>query len=504
MRVGILALLQESNTFVSARTTLAAFERDLLLEGDQFRQQLADAHHEVGGFFEGLECNSIQAVPLFAARALPYGPIDRATFDRLMEMLMGNVERAGRLDGYLVAPHGATVAESYADADGHWLALLRKYAGEQVPIIGTIDPHANLSCAMVEATDALIAYRTNPHIDQRARGIEAATLLASTLRGEIQPVQALAAPPMLINIGCQRSCDPPALALLHAAETAAKQPGVISTSVVYGFAYADVHELSSAIVCVTDNDQRQAQRVADELALRMWSDRLAFDQSYPNVEAALNQAMQLDGAVCMLDMGDNIGAGSPGDGTVLVNAIHGRPCGPAFACLCDANSVQVACAIAPGSHFTAAVGAKTDSLHGEPLEAEFEVVSIHDGLFAEPEPRHGGISTFDMGPTAIVQTDTGLTVQLTSNRVAPFSLVQLTSCGLDPSSFKLLVAKGVNAPLAAYQSVCAHAIRVDTPGVTAADPRRFTFHQRRRPMFPFEDDAQYLPTTAKDIASGRG
>jgi microcystin degradation protein MlrC len=133
------------------------------------------------------------------------------------------------------------------------------------------------------------------------------------------------------------------------------------------------------------------------------------------------------------------------------------------------------------------VGGKTDALHGSPLEADCTVVSLHDGRFEEPEPRHGGFAEMDQGRTAIVRTQSGLTIMLTSRRMPPFSLRQLTSCGLDPSAFDLIVAKGVNAPVAAYAPVCQQFIRVNTPGVTTADMRSLNYHHRRRPMFPFEE-----------------
>src|SRR5690606_28921463 len=104
------------------------------------------------------------------------------------------------------------------------------------------------------------------------------------------------------------------------------------------------------------------------------------------------------------------------------------------------------------------------------------VRSLHDGKFRESQVRHGGFSEFDQGPTAVAVTNHGLTVMLTSRRMVPFSLQQLISCGLDPSSFHILVAKGVNAPVAAYAEVCQHFIRVNTLGSTCADMTRLPFH----------------------------
>src|SRR5262245_38288355 len=177
MRVGVVALMHESNTFIRGTTTLADFEADLLLEGEAVREKLSDAHHEVGGFFEGLSAADLEAVPILAARALPYGPISAETATTLVNRLLRALAGAGRLDGLLVAPHGAAVAENEPDFDGYWLTQVARELGTGVPIIGTLDLHANVSPRMVQACNALIAYRENPHLDQRARGREAAALM---------------------------------------------------------------------------------------------------------------------------------------------------------------------------------------------------------------------------------------------------------------------------------------------------------------------------------------
>ena len=117
---------------------------------------------------------------------------------------------------------------------------------------------------------------------------------------------------------------------------------------------------------------------------------------------------------------------------------------------------------------------------------------LHPGKFREDEPRHGGFRNFDQGPTAVL-TQQGLTIITTSRRMVPFSLAQITSCGLDPTSFQMLVAKGVNAPIAAYRPVCNSFVRVGTPGVTAADMTSLNFRHRRVPLFPFEQDFDALP-----------
>ena len=501
-RVGIIALLQESNTFLAGRTTLDHFRRDLLAAGPAVRAALADAHHEVGGFFAGLERAGIEAVPILAARALPFGTMTAATFAELMAMLEEAVAAAGPLDGMLVAPHGATASEDVPDVDGHWLGLVRGRAGPKVPIIGTIDPHANLSAAMVDATDALIAYRTNPHVDQRDRGLEAARLMARTLAGDIRPTQAAAFPPLVINIECQ---NPAAFPCLPHYEAAARlraafergagagpvPPGtVLSTSIVLGFPYADVPEMGSAAIVVAHDDPAAATRHAAALGDGLWRDRETFLPRLLAVAAALDEAATLPGPVCLLDMGDNVGGGSPADGTVLARAFHERGLAGSFACLCDEPAARAAVTAGVGGRIHAAVGGRSPEWEGlpeaAPLVADWRVVALTDGRFTEREPRHGGLTAFDQGPTAVLETDRGLTVMVTSRRMAPFSLGQIRHAGIDPASFRFLAAKGVHAPVAAYREVCLSFVRVNTPGVTTADLSRLSFSRRRRPLFPFE------------------
>ncbi|HAP06271.1 MAG TPA: hypothetical protein DCR20_00470, partial [Planctomycetaceae bacterium] len=153
-RVGIIALLHESNTFLHQPTTIEHFTANLLVSGAGVLQAFQGTPHEVGGFLQALaEDPDTEPVGIFAARAMPYGTITADCWNQLMQQLQDSLQHAGPLDGLLVAPHGATVAESAADADGCWLQLVRRLVGPQLPIVGTLDLHANVSLQMVTACD---------------------------------------------------------------------------------------------------------------------------------------------------------------------------------------------------------------------------------------------------------------------------------------------------------------------------------------------------------------
>jgi microcystin degradation protein MlrC len=472
------------------------------VEGEEVRARLAGSHHEIGGFLTGLDSEEIEAVPIFAARAMPYGVMTSETLAALLARMDAAIDRAGPLDGLLVAPHGATVAAGCPDVDGHWVGRLRRRFGPDVPIVGTLDLHANVSRDLVGACDALVAYRTNPHLDQRARGIDAARLLARTLRGEIRPTMAATMLPLAVNIERQATAEEPCRSLYTLADELLDRPGVLSNSVVLGFPYADVAQMGASALVVTDGALEEAQRLADELASAWWSRRVEFDGTLIGVDEAVDRAAGLSGPICLLDMGDNVGGGSPGDGTILAHALSRHAVGPAFVCVCDPDAVREMRATAVGKRRRLRVGGKIDALHGPPLESEFTVLGRFDGRFEESEVRHGGFRVFDQGATAVLETDRGLTIMLTSRRMPPFSLNQLTTCGLDPTRFWVLVAKGVHAPVAAYAPFCRNLIRVDTPGVTTANLARLDYRQRHRPMYPFEPGATWQPELAQTTVFG--
>ncbi len=487
MRVGILALLQESNTFISGKTSLKHFQQDVLLTGEDIRQHFEQAPHEIGGFFQGLKKAGIEAVPIFAARAYPNGIIEASTFDLLVKQMMEGLEAAGSLDGILAAPHGATVAENHPDADGFWLGKVRDFIGLDKPLIATLDLHANLSRAMVDSTNALIAYRSNPHLDQLETGLRAADLMARTLSGSIYPCQAAAFPSLAINIQNQNTNEYPLSSFYAQINAASNGPDVISHSTLLGFPYADVAEMGSSAIVVTDDQPEQAQEMAWAIERKFLTEKDEFEPEFISVEAAIEEIVaNPETRFTLLDMGDNVGGGSPADSSILLHALHDKKIANSFVCLFDPVAVKTASSVMIGEHVDLSIGAHTDEQHGTPLECNVKLLSLHDGKFSESKARHGGFTNFDQGPTAIVKCSSGCTVMLTSKRIPPFSLAQLTSCDLDPSNFRVFIAKGVIAPQAAYRDVCDRFIQVNTPGATCADMTQLDFKNRRRPMFPFE------------------
>lgn len=499
MRIGILGLLHESNTFSTQKTHLNDFSDDVLAFGNDVIERFQGVHHELGGFIQGLKQSNhlaVETVGLFAARALPSGIITKACFNTLVEQMVHAVENAGHLDGLLVAPHGATVSEAQRDADGYWLSCIRDLVGEDLPIIGTLDSHANVSRLMVESCNAIMAYRTNPHLDQMAVGMEAARLMVRTLSGEVSPSMAAVSLPLAISIDRQCTSESPLQDYCRQLDLQRHQPKVLGNSLILGFPYADVEEMGAATLAVTDNDPALAQRLALESAADLWQTRFQLRCTAPTLDEVWPEIAATPDRLCLLDMGDNVGGGSSADGTVLLQKFVTTRFQSALVCIYDPESVQDCLSVGLGSSVRLQIGGKTDTIHGPPVNVQGKVISLHDGIFRESNPRHGGFTEFNQGLTAIIQLDDGPTVMLTSRRMVPFSLEQIRSCGLDPTYYKVLVAKGVNAPIAAYQEVCPSMVRIDTPGSTSADLFRLKYRHRTSPCFPWEEETNWTSTQA--------
>jgi microcystin degradation protein MlrC len=493
-RIGIAGFLHESNTFLPVATTREHFEQASLTKGTAVIERWDGNKHELGGFLEGAKRFGFTPVPIMAAYAIPSGTIEGKAFETLVNEMVEELEKTLPLDGLLVALHGATVSENFPDADGEIVRRLRKVVGSAVPIILTLDLHANVSSRMIANTNATVIYRSNPHLDQKERGLEAADLMARTLTGQIQPVQALECPPLLINISKQNTSQNPALGLYQDVLEVMTWPSILSASVAMGFYYADVEEMGASFLVVADTERERAVAAARWMAQRAWARRQDFvGELVPPAEAVSRANQSLAAPIVLMDVGDNIGGGSSGDSTILLSEVLTQGVSNALVVLYDPETVDRCVTAGVRNPVALDVGAKTDRLHGKPLRIKGKVRLISDGVFVETQVRHGGWTLNDQGTTVVVETEQQHTLVFTSRRMPPMSLEQLLSLGIKPERKKILIVKGVTAPRAAYESIAAEIMLVDTPGSTRANPSSFTFRNRRHPLYPLESNATYRP-----------
>jgi len=485
-RVALLGIYHESNTFIETPTDIRDFVNGHWLRGNAIRNEYQTAFHEIGGMLEVLDLNDVEVLPVMFAEATPGGRITAATYEILLQEMMDLLQQHLPVDACMVVPHGAGVTDLYPDMDGHWLTMLRQAVGSDIPIIGTLDPHANVSEAMVRATDALVAYKTNPHIDQREVGKIAANLLIRFLNKEIKPVQYLTQTPVAISIEQHGTAVAPCKQLYELANDVGKSEGVLSVSIMLGFPYADVEEMGSTFIVVYDALVTSKNNYGELLKASLVQQKELFVGQKNSIDSMLPMMQDFKKPVLLLDMGDNVGAGAPGNSTFLLRALEDYGHCRSFICIFDPEAVAEACTYNVNQTFPLTFG-DDDAKGRKAFSGLVTLLGVGDGKFKEASPRHGGQVNYDMGKTLLVKTFGGNIVMLISYRVPPFSLSQLTTSGIYPKDFDIVIAKGVNAPISAYGPFCSTIIQVNTPGVTQADMTLFNYKNRRKPLYPFEN-----------------
>jgi len=499
MRLAAVGLLHETNTFAPGVTGPDDFPV-MPMGGDQSSivgiitgQQLwhvhAGAKTTLAGFHAADSLPGVDVVPLVFATAPPSGTITNGAFERVASHIEAALAEHGPFDGVLMAQHGASVSEAHPDADAAMIARVRAAVGERVPIGVVVDTHGNISAAQVGAATVTLAWQTNPHVDCRERGLRAAELIAGTVRGELSPVQAVVNPPLALNILCQGTAADPMRTFLQAARELEVEPGMLSASIGEGFPYADVPHLGMAFVAISDRDPELARRGAWRLAHLAWEMREQCDTVAPSPDEAIAQALADPDPrpIVLLDVGDNVGAGTPGDSAVLLEALIRYRVPSFLVSIWDPAAVQE-CAII-GSTVDIEVGGRTGPLYGPPVRIRGTVRAV--GIDAWEDRRaSGGWVAFDAGLATVVDLDGGGTVMITTKAVPAAGAGQYAALGVDAADHRIIVSKAVYSTRDGYP-MAGRFIAVDTPGLAASNLSRFTFHQRRVPMFPFERDTTW-------------
>ena len=491
MRIAIAGFAHESNTFSSTPTALDEFG---VHEGEEIIEHYSDTFHEIAGYIAGAEQLGYEMYPILAAVATPAGAVTAAAYEDFVGRILEGLKKAPELDGVLLALHGAMVAEGFPQADGEIVRRVRAQMGPDFPIAVTHDYHGNVPAELVEAADALVIYKTNPHIDQKERGLQAASILVGMIKGEVKPTSAIAKPKVLFNIYYHNTSRPPMQPLMQAAIELEKEPGILACSIAGGYQYADVPAMGPCVVVITDGDEARAQREAERLEAMMWDVREQLIAEVPGPAAAVQQAMASEQfPVTLLDFGDNIGGGSTGDSTFILEQLLAQGADGWVVTIWDAAAAKVCEGAGIGGQVALQVGGKTDDMHGPTLEVGGVVRTLHSGVYEETERRHGGGRHFNQGLTAVVEVGRtapgkgGLLV-LNTERSYPNSIHQITSVGIQPQQQKILVAKGAVAPRAAYEPVSAVLIEVNSLGATAIHRGPENYELARKTLYEWQGD----------------
>jgi len=493
LRFAAAQLSHETNTFSAIRTDMAAFEASTIRRGQQIVDEERDTNSAFGGFIAGSERLGFELIPILSVWATPSGMVDGPTLQLLLDELISGIFQAGPIDGVLLALHGAMVSELDRDADALILESIRNAIGNELPLVATVDLHANLSPRMVDAATMLIGYDTYPHVDMAARAEEACERIVQLARRAISPAAALVKPPMLPTSQRMTTDRNPMRELIAMAHTWEAKPGVLAVSVAGGFPPADVEEAGLSVLAYSDGEVTLALEAAESITDRAWEIREQFlggVSSFEEAAIALSEIGSQDKPLVLVDIGDNPWTGGPGDSVELLRFLLTENVqNAALALICDPEAVAICMSAGPGATLRLTLGGKTDRLHGDPIEIDAYVRLLSDGRYVNVGPMMAGVPV-DLGPTAVLVI-AGIEVLVTSRAETPIDLNVFRSFGIEPTSKSLTALKGKGHFRAAFEPISSRVILVEGPGITGADLSRLPFAHLTRPIRPLDPNAEW-------------
>lgn len=497
MRKRVLSaqLSHETNTFSNVPTTLASFAGRVLLYGEDVALKFKGTQTELGAHLDAADQYGWELVQPFAAHATPAGRVDDAAVEHFCEALVSAAQQG--VDGVILALHGSMVSGSHQDVEGYLLSRLRATVGREIPIMVTLDMHANVTQAMAKHANAIIGYRTYPHVDQYDVAAQACALLERTFSGQCAaPMVHVFKPPLLDGCDHGRTNNPagPMPHLLKKARAALEHAkGIDSIAVFAGFPWSDIHEAGPSIVVTGLVDRDQASDVINELKSDLWrmraetSLKLVASEQVAEIAAAFAARWKSgDKPLVIADFTDNPGHGAPGDGVALARAMLATgTTRAAFACICDPAAVQACFEAGPGACIELSIGAcKYPEIYGQPLNVKVEVLSCSAGKLVLDGPMRRG-TPLSLGKSAVVAVG-GLRLVLSTNNLQTQDLQYFKSQGIDPAHCAVLVVKSQQHFRAAFEPIAAEIVLADSGGFVSPDLSRLPYRNVRRPVWPLD------------------
>lgn len=481
-------IMHETNTFSRLPTDLDAYRARYLYYGDEVAKQLRGTQTEMGGVLDSADEFGWTLIHPIAANATPSGKVTAEAWAALKGAIL---DAAGNdIDGVYLALHGAMVTETTDDAEGELLAELRSALGPDVPIMATLDLHANVTDRMAASANSLIAYRTYPHIDQYERAQQASTLLQRTMDGEVSPRALVVRGQMLTGANHGRTQSGPMVDLLAQADNYEKESGVLVVSIQAGFVPADIEQAGPTVVVTGDSENPRCREIADALYQNIWETR----HETTNVLLTPKEALQhievagpLDKPFVVADLSDNPGGGGYGDGPELLRAmIDAKLENATFAMLADPEAVAAGYAAGEGAELALALGGKVDPALGAPVQAHGTVTRFWDGDFVCDGPMWKG-TLQSMGPSMVFRVG-GIDIIVTTNRAQVTDHQIFLRCGIDPHKKSIIAVKSAHHFRAAFEPISREVLIVDSGALVSPDLSRLTYTKLRRPIWPLDMD----------------
>ncbi|WP_428491579.1 M81 family metallopeptidase [Rhodopila sp.] len=510
-RIALLGFSIECNRFAPVATEADFRTRTLIGGAELIAEARSPAPRMLGelpGFLAAMDqSGGWQPLPSLLAMAEPNGPVDQTFFDGLMRRWEADLTEAGGLDGVYIVLHGAGLTTEDHDPEGSLLDLVRRIVGPDTPVVATFDLHANVSDADVGLLNGFVGYRTNPHLDMRERGAEAAVLLRRLMSGTrsfLAHIRLPIVPPTVTQLTGKDAAQRPYGELIDIGQRRMAEPPyagrVLNVSVMGGFAYADT-PFNGLTVVVTATDQAAADALAGEIAQAGWDRRDRFRPALTSLDDAVRLAKTTETPLIFADVADNPGGGGRGNTMAILRSFHAAGVEDALiGVIHDPALAAEAHEQGIGAAFQARFNRDGGDMFSQPFAAPAIVTALRDqsirgrrGIYAN--------NTLDIGQAAAL-TLAGITVIVLTHRYQCADPIFFECFGLDIAAARVVVVKSRGHFRGGFDEFFRHdqVIEVDAPGLTSPILSRFAWRHMPRPVLPIDDTADWaLPAGRRHI-----
>jgi microcystin degradation protein MlrC len=498
-RVALLGFSIECNKFAPPATK-AHFHARTYLEGHAIVEEARSPNPtmlpETPGFVAAMDASGPWApVGIALAMTEPNGPVEHAFFIELLDAVSRRLKAALPVDAVYICSHGAGLTTQEDDPDGVLFEMVREIVGPYVPIAATLDLHANVSERMVQSIDVFIGYRTNPHLDMRERGAEAAAAVREMLNG-VRPQRAFIRLPIV----------PPTVTMLTAAGPYAEMidfgqrrmtPEIMNVSVMGGFAFADTAKNGLTVVVTARQDKRAAEALAREIAELGWANRARFHPRLTSLDVAVEKALAvgrdpLMPALAFADVADNPGGGGRGNTTFLLRAFHEAGVqGALLGVFYDPDLAAEAHRHGVGAQFEARFNRSESTRFSEPYTVPITVKAVTDGNCVGRRGIYAGLR-LELGPCAALEVG-GVTVVVISHRVQCADPIFFEMMGLNIGRARSVMVKSRGHFRGGFDEFFGpdQIVEVDLPGLTSPMLNRFEWTRLPRPVIPLDNHVEW-------------